>query len=128
MEQINLEYLISRKTRSYPYVELDESYIGQHLSENEFLIVRYNKKLYYIHKYKKILASDIDRYLRDLVRNADDKSIKERYNLTKKNILEMLYRKINIAKKELVKGYLVKSVHNISEESALNFLKVCKIV
>lgn len=100
--EIDLDKIINRKTKSYPYVELDETYIGEFLVRNNFLIVRFNKKLYHIQNNKLIRNTDIDIALINLVKNANDDVIKAKYSLSKNNVVEAIYRKIVVSKKRLL--------------------------
>jgi 4a-hydroxytetrahydrobiopterin dehydratase len=126
--KINLEKIIKRKTKSYPHVELDEEYIGQFLLQNGFLLIRYNSKLYYFRNNVKIRDTDIDNFLVELVRNSEDKVIKLNYSLTKKNVLEALYIKRVIAKKQIVKHDLMNSLYNKDDDTSLSFLKSCNVL
>ncbi|MFN8284828.1 MAG: hypothetical protein U0U67_16510 [Chitinophagales bacterium] len=126
--EIDLDKIINRKTKSYPYVELDETYIGEFLVRNNFLIVRFNKKLYHIQNNKLIRNTDIDIALINLVKNANDDVIKAKYSLSKNNVVEAIYRKIVVSKKEIIKYDLMNSIYNKDNESALAFLKSINIL
>lgn len=124
MTKINLENLINIKQKKNSNFELNQIYIGKILVQFGFVIIRYNKKIYYFHNIKQITQSYIDEFLENLIFNADDNLIKSMFNLSKIDIIDELLSMRLISNKNIVKSYLLKSCYNDRDESALNFLKL----